>query len=59
MAAAHRRLLGRGAAAPLEPGKEARREQEAREKRRKLSEAAILAVRQAGGDVEALEAVLC
>jgi hypothetical protein len=37
----------------------ARREQEAREKRRKLSEAAILAVRQAGGDVEALEAVLC
>jgi hypothetical protein len=37
----------------------ARREQEAREKRRKLSEAALMAVRQAGGDVEALEAVLC
>ncbi|KMU78703.1 hypothetical protein CISG_01743 [Coccidioides immitis RMSCC 3703] len=37
----------------------ARREQEAREKRRKLSEAALLAVRKAGGDVEALEAVLC
>jgi hypothetical protein len=37
----------------------ARREQEAREKRRKLSEAALLAVRRAGGDVEALEAVLC
>lgn len=37
----------------------ARREQEAREKRRKLSEAALLAVRQAGGDVEALEAVFC
>ncbi|KAL2216271.1 developmental regulatory protein weta [Thermoascus aurantiacus ATCC 26904] len=37
----------------------ARREQEARERRRKLSEAAIMAVRKAGGDVEALEAVLC
>ena len=37
----------------------ARREQEARDKRRKLSEAALMAVRQAGGDVEALEAVLC
>ncbi|OAL75091.1 hypothetical protein A7D00_0689 [Trichophyton violaceum] len=37
----------------------ARREQEARDKRRKLSEAALLAVRRAGGDVEALEAVLC
>ena len=37
----------------------ARREQEAREKRRKLSEAALMAVRNAGGDVEALEAVLC
>lgn len=33
----------------------ARREQEAREKRKKLSEAAIAAVRQAGGDVTALE----
>lgn len=37
----------------------ARREQEARDKRRKLSEAALMAVRKAGGDVEALEAVLC
>lgn len=37
----------------------ARREQEARERRRKLSEAALNAVRQAGGDVEALEAVFC
>ncbi|KAM5433882.1 hypothetical protein MferCBS31731_006889 [Microsporum ferrugineum] len=37
----------------------ARREQEARDKRRKLSEAALLAVRRAGGDVEALEAVFC
>lgn len=33
----------------------ARREQEAREKRKKLSEAALEAVRRAGGDVEALE----
>ncbi|KAL4943677.1 hypothetical protein BDV06DRAFT_131939 [Aspergillus oleicola] len=37
----------------------ARREQEARERRRKLSEAALRAVRKAGGDVEALEAVFC
>ncbi|KAL2870520.1 developmental regulatory protein WetA [Aspergillus lucknowensis] len=37
----------------------ARREQEARERRRKLSEAALNAVRKAGGDVEALEAVFC
>lgn len=37
----------------------ARREQEARDRRRKLSEAALMAVRNAGGDVEALEAVLC
>ncbi|KAJ5706904.1 hypothetical protein N7488_006705 [Penicillium malachiteum] len=37
----------------------ARREQEARDKRRKLSEAALMAVRNAGGDVEALEAVFC
>lgn len=37
----------------------ARRELEARERRRKLSEAALNAVRSAGGDVEALEAVLC
>ncbi|EEH20768.2 hypothetical protein PABG_02999 [Paracoccidioides brasiliensis Pb03] len=35
----------------------ARREQEARDKRRKLSEAALLAVLRAGGDVGALEAV--
>ncbi|KAJ5898938.1 hypothetical protein N7495_003682 [Penicillium taxi] len=37
----------------------ARREQEAQDKRRKLSEAALRAVRNAGGDVEALEAVFC
>jgi len=37
----------------------ARREQEARDRRRKLSEAALKAVRNAGGDVEALEAVFC
>ncbi|KAA8649863.1 hypothetical protein EYZ11_005865 [Aspergillus tanneri] len=37
----------------------ARREQEARDRRRKMSEAALNAVRKAGGDVEALEAVLC
>ncbi|KAJ5779644.1 hypothetical protein N7457_007364 [Penicillium paradoxum] len=37
----------------------ARREQEARDRRRKLSEAAFRAVRSAGGDVEALEAALC
>ncbi|PGH15306.1 hypothetical protein AJ79_02471 [Helicocarpus griseus UAMH5409] len=37
----------------------ARREREAIEKRRKLSEAALLAVKRAGGDVEALEAVFC
>lgn len=37
----------------------ARREQEARDRRRKLGEAALHAVRDAGGDVEALEAVLC
>ena len=37
----------------------ARREQEAKDRRRKLSEAALRAVRNAGGDVEALEAVLC
>ena len=37
----------------------ARREQEAREKRRKLSEAAIRAVRQAGGDIDTLEEILC
>ncbi|PGH09116.1 hypothetical protein GX51_00870 [Blastomyces parvus] len=37
----------------------ARREQEARERQRKLSEAALLAIKRAGGDVEALEAVFC
>ncbi|EYE92828.1 developmental regulatory protein WetA [Aspergillus ruber CBS 135680] len=37
----------------------ARREQEARERRRKLGEAALKAVRNAGGDIDALEAVLC
>ncbi|BCR82971.1 developmental regulatory protein WetA [Aspergillus chevalieri] len=37
----------------------ARREQEARDRRRKLSEAALKAVRNAGGDIDALEAVLC
>lgn len=37
----------------------ARREQEARDKKRKMSEAALNAVRKAGGDVEALEAVFC
>ena len=33
----------------------ARREQEARDKRRRLSEAAVRAVRRAGGDTKALE----
>ncbi|GFN15895.1 hypothetical protein AtubIFM55763_007005 [Aspergillus tubingensis] len=37
----------------------ARREQEARARRREISEAALQAVRSAGGDVEALEAILC
>lgn len=37
----------------------ARREQEAKDRRRKLSEAALRAVRNAGGDVESLEAILC
>ncbi|RAL16609.1 developmental regulatory protein WetA [Aspergillus homomorphus CBS 101889] len=37
----------------------ARREQEARDRRRQMSEAALNAVRNAGGDVEALEAILC
>ena len=36
----------------------ARREQEAKEKRRKLSEAALRAVKEAGGDVKALDDVL-
>ncbi|KAK2768616.1 hypothetical protein FQN54_000472 [Arachnomyces sp. PD_36] len=37
----------------------ARREQEAREKRRKLSEAALTAIRRAGGDVDDLSSVFC
>ncbi|RAL01148.1 developmental regulatory protein WetA [Aspergillus ibericus CBS 121593] len=37
----------------------ARREQEARDRRRKISEVALQAIRKAGGDVEALEAILC
>lgn len=37
----------------------ARREQEAKDRRRKLSEAALRAVRNAGGDVESLEAIFC
>lgn len=37
----------------------ARREQEARERRRRLGEAALKAVKQAGGDIKALEAALC
>ncbi|PYH90989.1 hypothetical protein BO71DRAFT_360303 [Aspergillus ellipticus CBS 707.79] len=49
-----------GGVAPSGSSKtKARREQEARDRRRKLSEAALLAVRRAGGDVEALEAILC
>lgn len=36
----------------------ARREQEARDKRRRLSEAAVRAVRRVGGDVKALEKVI-
>lgn len=37
----------------------ARREQEAKDRRRKMSEAALRAVRKAGGDVESLEAIFC
>lgn len=37
----------------------ARREQEARDRRRKLSEAAMMAIRNAGGDIDSLEAILC
>lgn len=37
----------------------ARREQEARDRRRRLGEAALQAVQNAGGDVDSLEAVLC
>ncbi|KAJ5109176.1 hypothetical protein N7456_005851 [Penicillium angulare] len=52
------RILG-GVAPSGSSKTKARREQEARDKRRKLSEAALIAVRNAGGDVEALEAVFC
>lgn len=37
----------------------ARREQEAKDKRRKLSEAALTAIRRAGGDVDDLQSVFC
>lgn len=37
----------------------ARREQEAKDRRRKLSEAALRAVRNAGGDIDSLEAIFC
>ena len=37
----------------------ARRDQEAREKRRKIGEAALYALKQVGGDVQALEGTLC
>lgn len=52
------RILG-GVAPSGSSKTKARREQEARDRRRKMSEAALLAVRSAGGDVEALEAVFC
>lgn len=49
-----------GGVAPSGSSKtKARREQEARDRRRKLSEAALQAVRQAGGDIDSLEAVFC
>ncbi|KAJ5190470.1 uncharacterized protein N7498_009455 [Penicillium cinerascens] len=49
-----------GGVAPSGSSKtKARREQEARDRRRKLSEAALKAVRKAGGDVDALEAIFC
>ncbi|KAJ6171270.1 hypothetical protein N7470_000337 [Penicillium chermesinum] len=54
----HQRILT-GVAPSGSSKTKARREQEARDKRRKLSEAALIAVRNAGGDVEALEAVFC
>lgn len=54
----HQRILG-GVAPSGSSKTKARREQEARDRRRKLSEAALIAVRNAGGDVEALEAVFC
>ncbi|KAI9932830.1 hypothetical protein MW887_009082 [Aspergillus wentii] len=53
-----RKILG-GVAPSGSSKTKARREQEARDRRRKLSEAALDAVRRSGGDVEALEAVLC
>lgn len=52
------RILG-GVAPSGSSKTKARREQEAKDRRRKLSEAALKAVRSAGGDVEALEAVFC
>lgn len=52
------RILG-GVAPSGSSKTKARREQEAKDRRRKLSEAALRAVRNAGGDVDALEAVLC
>jgi hypothetical protein len=49
-----------GGVAPSGSSKtKARREQEAKDRRRKLSEAALKAVRKAGGDVDALEAIFC
>lgn len=53
-----RKILG-GVAPSGSSKTKARREQEARDRRRKLGQAALDAVRSAGGDVEALEAVLC
>lgn len=52
------RILG-GVAPSGSSKTKARREQEAKDRRRKLSEAALRAVRNAGGDVDALEAVFC
>ncbi|KAJ5172959.1 hypothetical protein N7492_005552 [Penicillium capsulatum] len=54
----HQRILT-GVAPSGSSKTKARREQEARDRRRKMSEAALKAVRSAGGDVEALEAVFC
>lgn len=49
-----------GGVAPSGSSKtKARREQEAKDRRRKLSEAALRAVRNAGGDIESIEAILC
>ncbi|PLB40086.1 developmental regulatory protein WetA [Aspergillus candidus] len=52
-----RKILG-GVAPSGSSKTKARREQEARDRRRKLSEAALQAVRKAGGDVDTLEAIL-